>query len=220
MIEPVFKSQKPVIFIGAAEFRADDLSDTLTYASDIVAADGGLSAVLAAGLEPQAVIGDFDSATPEDLARVPSDKQFKISDQDTTDFEKCLERVQAPLVFALGFSGGRLDHELAVLHALGRFSKRRVVVVGKVDIAFLAPLDLRLDLKPGTRVSLVPLGPVTGSSQGLKWPIDGLEFLPVGQIGTSNEALGPVSLSFDEPRMLVVLPRQELSAAVQGLMPP
>ena len=60
---------------------------------------------------------------------------------------------------------------------------------------------------------------MTGRSQGLRWPIDGLDFAPSGRIGTSNEVTGPVVLVFDGPGMLVITPREALeqvSAALAG----
>ena len=44
-------------------------------------------------------------------------------------------------------------------------------------------------------------------SEGLRWPVAGLAFDPMGRIGTSNAATGgPVRVGFDAPRMLVILP--------------
>jgi len=62
------------------------------------------------------------------------------------------------------------------------------------------------------------MGPVTGRSAGLRWPIEGLHFAPAGRVGTSNEAsASQVDLDFDGPGMLLILPRSELAALVKGL---
>ena len=140
-----------------------------------------------------------------------------MAEQETTDFEKCLTRIDAPAVLAVGFAGHRMDHTLAVWNALVRHADRRCVVIGAGDIAFLAPERLRLDIPAGTRLSLFPLAPVTGQGSGLAWPIDGLDFAPDGRIGTSNRADGPVDLTFSAPRMLVLLPRRCLDAALAAL---
>jgi thiamine pyrophosphokinase len=64
------------------------------------------------------------------------------------------------------------------------------------------------------------MAPVTGRSQGLEWPITGLHFTPAGQIGTSNRVVGAsVTLEFDAPGMLVILPRRRLDAAIRSLLP-
>jgi thiamine pyrophosphokinase len=94
-----------------------------------------------------------------------------------------------------------------------------VVLLGGEDLCFLCPPELELDLAPGTRVSLYPLGPARGLvSEGLRWPVAGLELSPEGRIGTSNLALGgPMRIGFDSPRVLVILP-EALLAPVAGLL--
>ena len=123
----------------------------------------------------------------------------------------------APLMLAVGFTGGRLDHELAAYSALLRFASKSCIIIGPRDLVFHAPPELRLDLKPGSRLALFPLAPVTGRSEGLLWPIDGLDFAAGGRLGTSNTVTGPVRLQMDAPGMLVILPRAALRAAIDGL---
>jgi thiamine pyrophosphokinase len=92
-----------------------------------------------------------------------------------------------------------------------------LLLLGRRDLCFLAPPVLDLPLRRGTRLSLFPLRPVRGTSEGLQWPIDGIGFAPGARIGTSNVALGPVRLSFEEPGMLLILPAAELATAVGAL---
>ena len=66
----------------------------------------------------------------------------------------------------------------------------------------------------------MPLTPVTGRSQGLEWPIDGLDFAPGGRTGTSNRALGPVTLEIDGPDMLLILPRRLMAPLAAQLLRP
>ena len=142
-----------------------------------------------------------------------------ILEQDTTDLEKCLYSVAAPLFIGLGFLGGRIDHHLAAMNALVRFAETPVVLVGGEDLCFLCPPRFEIALAPGTRVSLFPMGPVRGRpSDGLRWPVSGLAFDPTGRIGTSNEATGGlVRIGFDAPRMLVILPAGLLGPVVDRL---
>ena len=174
---------------------------------------------LAAGHIPEAVIGDFDSVSDAARAAIPEDRLWPITEQESTDFEKCLTRIDAPYLLAIGFTGARLDHVLAVWTVLARHPDRRCLVLGSDDVVFLAPRRLRIDLAAETRVSLFPMGAVTGRSEGLRWPIDGIPFAPDGRIGTSNRAEGAVELEFDAEKMLVMLPRDCLSAAIAALAP-
>ncbi len=73
---------------------------------------------------------------------------------------------------------------------------------------------LRLPVRPGSRVSLYPLLPVTAThSRGLSWPLEGLELAPGRRIGTSNQASQPViELGFDGPGALLMLEADALPA--------
>lgn len=217
MIDAIVQSEAPVTILGGAAFSERTLALCLSHAPLLVAADGAARAAIALGHVPAAVIGDLDSLDPETEARLPAATIHRIAEQETTDFDKALRSIAAPLVLAAGFTGRRLDHELAVYNALVRHAARPCIVVGEEDICFHAPPRLDLELETGTRVSLFPLAPVTGESEGLAWPIAGLDFDPAGRIGTSNTATGPVRLGFNGPGMLVILPRPALAAAVRAL---
>ena len=85
-----------------------------------------------------------------------------MREQDSTDLEKCLYSVEAPLFIGLGFLGGRIDHHLAAMSALVKFPGKPVVLIGGEDLCFLCPRELELELPAGTRVSLYPMGPARG----------------------------------------------------------
>lgn len=209
-----------VTVIGAGEVMPAALSQALTIAPLLVAADGGAASALRHGHMPVAVVGDLDSLDAATRAAVPPDRIHRIPNQDTTDFDKCLTAIRAPLVLAVGFTGARLDHQLAAFSTLVAQAARPVVLLGPEDAVFVAPERLELQLEPGTRLSLFPMGEVTGESEGLRWPIDGLAFAPGGRIGTSNETVADVvRLRFSARRMLVFVPRACLGAVVSALVP-
>ncbi|MEM8880243.1 MAG: thiamine diphosphokinase [Pseudomonadota bacterium] len=208
-----------VTLLGSGELYSADLSDAYSRAPVLVAADGGAGRALDAGILPDAVIGDLDSLNPAHKDRIPQDRIHHIGEQDSTDFDKALRSISAPGVIAIGFTGGRIDHELAVYHTLITRPSPPCVVLGRTDIAFLAPRELSLDLVAGARVSLFPMGRVSGRSTGLKWPIEGLDFAPDRRIGTSNlAAAARVELSFDAERMLIILPKTFLDAALRAVI--
>jgi thiamine pyrophosphokinase len=164
------------------------------------------------------VIGDMDSLSVAGRVRLAA-VLHEVSEQETTDFDKVLRMVSAPFLIALGVLGGRADHALAALSTLLSASMP-VLALGAEDVVFAAPPRLSLRLRPGDRLSLYPLVPVTGESRGLAWPIAGLDFAPDRRIGTSNRVTeGPVELDFDRPGMLVILPRARLDAALRALTP-
>lgn len=208
-----------VTLVAGGPVGARDLALALARAPVVVAADGGADRALALGVPPVAVIGDFDSLG--DAARVRlAAVLHPIDEQETTDFDKALRSIRAPFVIALGVLGGRLDHELAALSTLVARVPLPVVALGREDVVFAAPARLHLSLQASDRLSLYPLRPMHGSSAGLDWPIDGLVLAPDARLGTSNRVTsGPVSLSFDAPGMLVILPRARLDAALDAVSP-
>lgn len=209
---------EPITLVGAGAFSESDLEDALQIAPTLVAADGGAAHCLSVGKTPEAVFGDMDSLDMVQAAEIPWENMHEITEQETTDFDKALRHVDAPVVVAVGFTGGRIDHELAAYNILARHPDRRCVLIGETDIVCLAPPKINLHVTSGTRVSLFPMGLVTGVSKGLKWPIAGLEFAPDGRIGTSNVATGSVSLQFDTPGMLLILPKTYLTMLVVQLL--
>ncbi len=218
MSDRLVRSDRPVTLVGGGPVEPRDLSEALVLAPNPIAADGGLNHLAALGVTPAAVIGDMDSLEPA-LSRDTAFDVHSIPEQDSTDFEKCLRNIAAPLMIGIGFLGGRSDHHLAAMNALVRHSAYPVVLLGGSDICFRCPGELCLDLAAETRLSIFPMGPVKGrASEGLLWSVAGLAMRPDGRIGTSNKALGGrVRLGFDHPSVVIILPRRELGQVVSVL---
>ena len=216
----IVESSDAVSLIAGGPVSAQDLRVALRVGPYLVAADSGADRALALGATPRAVIGDFDSISAAAQMRLDPTTLFPIREQETTDFAKALSRIKAPLVIAVGVLGGRVDHELAVLNAVVN-TAQPCILLGKQDVIFAAPPHLSLRLTLGDRLSLFPLAAVRGRSTGLHWPLDGIAFAPNGAIGTSNAVSQPqVTLAFDAPGMLVILPRNRLNSAIAALSLP
>lgn len=216
MKDTIVESPAPVVLVGGGACHLPALKAAIRGRT-VVAADSGAEAVLAVGRVPDAVIGDMDSLRAEARAQLPVEVLHEIPEQDSTDFDKGLRSIAAPLVLGYGFLGKRLDHQLAAMTVLVRRAAQRCVLVGAEDVVCLCPPALALDLAAAERVSLYPMGPVRGRSTGLRWPIDGLDFAPGVRGGTSNEAQGPVTLAMEAPLMLLILPVTCLDALLAGL---
>ena len=212
-----------ICLVGGGVVYAEDIAIAARLTTRFVGVDGGANTLVNAGHMPEAVIGDMDSLTETTRDLLPSQVLQQIDEQDTTDFEKALMRVEASLILAVGFTGGRIDHELAALHALVRFEHRPCVLLADHEVIFHCPPDFNVALGAGEIVSLFPILPVQGTSTGLEWPIDGLKLAPGRRVGTSNRAIGgEVRLIVDGPGLLVILPRERLSdvmTAMQDCVP-
>ena len=178
----------------------------LNLAPVSVAADGGAVPLLAHGSNPIAVIGDMDSIPKDLVGRIAKERFHAVVEQDSTDFEKCLQRISAPMVVGVGFLGARLDHQMATQTSLVYYSHIKCLLLGEFELVFVVPPDFSINLPINTRVSLFPMGEVMMQSRGLKWSTDGLKFAPDAQIGTSNLSTGPVFLKPSKPKMLAILP--------------
>lgn len=148
----------------------------------IIAADGGARHALAAGIIPHIVIGDLDSLSPADQARVEAaGSQFvRFSPRkDETDLELALlyaARGGATEIVILGALGGRLDQTIAnvLLLAMPELASIDVRIVDGYQEAFLVRSEVIVEGQPGDIVSLIPLGgdAVGVTADGLEWPLE------------------------------------------------
>lgn len=216
-MDKIVRSFAPIGLMGGAPVQMDQLERLSQLAPHWVAADGGAGVLLESGRQPEAVIGDMDSLSGPVRAQLPDTAIHHIQEQDSTDFEKCLMRIEAPVVLGLGFLGGRLDHHLAALHALVRFPQQRCILLGDADAVFLCPPTLHLDLPVGAPLSLFPMAPVSGRTAGLEYSFERLDYAPGGRIGTSNLVTGPVEIDMEVPAMLCIVPAEHIETIVTQL---
>jgi thiamine pyrophosphokinase len=208
-----------VTLVGGGALDRETLALARARAPAVVAADGGANWLSAWGESAAAVIGDMDSVEDAEGWRARGAHVGRIAEQETTDLEKCLYATEAPFYLGVGLMGRRFDHTLGALHALMKRPEKRMILIGEEDLVFLAPPTWRARLAPGARVSFFPLRPVRGvTSEGLVWPIDGLDFAPGVRIGTSNSAASAdVSAAFDGLGMAATVERRFLDAVLESL---
>jgi thiamine pyrophosphokinase len=172
----------------------------------LIAADGGAAHVLAAGLVPDVVVGDFDSLADADRVRLLEmavELRAAPRDKDESDMELCLLtalEAGAASITLLGALGvGRPEHSLANLLLLAdeRLDGAEVVIAGHGSRTWRigtaeGPGSATIKGQPGDFVSLFPLeAEVVGvTSDGLRFRLSD-ETLPLGPSrGLSNELLG------------------------------
>ncbi|MBY6066899.1 thiamine diphosphokinase [Leisingera aquaemixtae] len=213
----IVDTSEPITLVGGGELAPGALAEALALAPVLVAADGGAAAALAAGHVPRAVIGDFDSLSDAVRAQLSPETLHPVAEQDSTDFDKALRGIAAPAVLAVGFLGARVDHQLAAFATLVQGHETPCVLVGETEVIFHLTRAVGLPARAGEVISLFPMQEVQGRSQGLEWPIEGLRMSPMGRIGTSNRALGPVRLEVEGPGLLAIVPRRLLAAVLAAV---
>lgn len=96
------------------------LKNRIKACDKVFAVDGGLKYCRELGLEPDGIIGDFDSVG-EILAEYPPQKLIPLPRlKDKTDLEVALEKVKGDKIVVYGGLKGRLDHILTHLYLLLR----------------------------------------------------------------------------------------------------
>lgn len=213
-----------VIFSGgrtdlvfAAEFMKDKKNAFL------IAADRGLEAMMSLGFKPNAVIGDFDSASKETIDQVNSfEKEDGITVirlnpvKDDTDTEAAvrfaLENNKEPGdIYILGGTGSRVDHILGNISilGLGQALGKKIILLdenNKIELLFKGRKLKKHDAF-GDFVSLVPFGDkVTGLTlKGFKYPLKNATLCGFNSLGISNEIVSDVAeISFDSGILIMV----------------
>ena len=211
-----------LVIVGGGTVDDDLLRELYASGARLVGADGGADRIVAAGLKPEVIIGDFDSLE-NPLAWLGKTRLIQIAEQETTDFEKSLYSTRAPVTVALGMTGKRFDHTLAALDAVTRYAARRkIILVDEHDLALALTEAFSFTVSYGERVSVHPLAPVTfWRSDGLKYPLDAVKLAPGVRTGTSNAALqGPFTIVPEEgihAPWLLILDRKHLMGLIEVL---
>jgi len=169
----------------------------------LIAADSGMMHAAALGVVPELWVGDFDSAGSElavQYSEVPRESFPK--EKDATDGAIAIAeaiRRGAQEFLLLGGLGGQTDHTTGLLGQgldLARRGYSCLLTSGLEEAWPVVPGNWQLRFPPGTRLSIVPFGDLTGLSlAGVKWPLENRDVELGATLTLSNVALGPVEIS-------------------------
>ncbi|MBO7190858.1 MAG: thiamine diphosphokinase [Elusimicrobiaceae bacterium] len=183
------------LLIGNSPDVSPRLLKQLAQQADwVIAADGGADSARKAGLCPDVIIGDLDSASSSARRKFSKARWIFVDNQNNTDLQKALDFIskQAGKKCTLaGFTGGRVDFSLGNILALYPYAnKMELCLAGNGWKMFPLAASRRFTARPGTRVSLVPLKRCTGVTlDGLKFPLQNAQ-ITLGTTRTlSNQAV-------------------------------
>ena len=118
--KPLKSYTTPVVLVGGGNIAWEKLNSISHNSYPIIGVDSGAEALYQSGIRVDKVIGDLDSVSK--LQSLPQTTEIiKVSEQDTTDFEKALYSIDAPFFICFGFWGNRLDHCLSTIHILTKY---------------------------------------------------------------------------------------------------
>ncbi len=183
----------------------------------LIAADKGMEFVKYAGIVPDMIVGDFDSAGEEMLEFFQKQgilvRRFRPR-KDSTDMEiamlTALEQGSTEIT-VLGATGTRLDHVLGSIRNLSLALAKGVpccLVDAHNRIRMLdAPIRLEKAGQFGKYVSLLAHGgAVKGLTlKGFLYPLTGYTLEADAAIGISNEIIADVAeISFESGRLILI----------------
>ena len=185
--------QALIVLGGDAPGRAL-LESCMRDADMVIAADSGLAAFDAAGLEPDLLVGDMDSVPADVLekyaGRIPEHRLNCI--KDDTDGVDALDMAiarGAEKITLLGALGGRLDHALANVMLLVRAHRKGAKAEILSESVRISRVDGYASLSgaKGDTVSLLPLGRAEGVTlKGFFYPLDQAALESDYPLGISN----------------------------------
>ncbi|QAT43110.1 thiamine diphosphokinase [Aminipila luticellarii] len=168
----------------------------------IICADGGYRFAIREGIEPDLLIGDFDSFTEG-----PPDHVHTIThpiEKDDTDTMLCIKyAVEKGIheICLIGGMGGRLDHTLSNLQSMAwatefwhsRHMKGRTIRMldCQNEVMMLKNDTLQLSGTPGEKISLISYSDacMNVTAKSLKWKLINAHLTNSFPLGISNEFL-------------------------------
>ena len=215
-----------LIVAGGEAPNAAWLRAEASAAAVVVAADRGAVALVNAGLLPDALVGDLDSADQETVDWLRANGVEIVtypSDKDATDLALAIEYAITRGVQRLRITGAlrqspretsRIDHLFGNFAALAgaatRVHEARLVEADSEVVILTGPGECDVSGSVGDHVSLVPLtASVDGTTtSGLRWALDNDSLAWGTTRGVSNEmASTQARVRVSAGRLLVAMQR-------------
>jgi thiamine pyrophosphokinase len=197
---------KRAVIIGSGEIKNYEYIKSKINSGDfIICADGGYNHARKMGIEPDVLIGDFDSASG--FESVKNRIEYPVR-KDFTDGELAVmyaveHGYEDGLLLAM--TGDRFDHTMADVLLLTRF-KHGAVVDDNNEIYLLRD-EIRISGKKGQTVSIIPLcKDAEGiTTSGLEYPLTNETLYFASSRGVSNVMLDEeCSISIKKGTALIV----------------
>jgi len=177
----------------------------------LIAADGAGHALINMGIIPDLIVGDLDSI---DRSVVPTHTEIIcITEQNSTDFEKCLRIIEARNLFpclVYGATGKESDHALYNFKIMADYALRHTIIFhdsaykAKEKYGVFVSDHLVGSLKIGAKLSLLAFAPAIVSTKGLAWDLDQMTLSP--HVSSTRNAVqsNPVEITVHSGSALVL----------------
>lgn len=194
-VRPFSRGEEMITLVLNSPDIDEELLRKLSRSSMLIGVDGGLNRIIAAGLEPDWAVGDFDSVDPSLLASLPQKTKVLRApvEKDFTDLELALQvarKYRPRRLNVLGLGGGRrFDHQLVNSLLLSSFVQGVCVQAwsGRQKLTFTGTSHV-LFRADGEMFSVFALEkPISVSLRGAKYSGTGLKLLPGSGLGLGNK---------------------------------
>lgn len=184
---------KGLLLSGGSPPSQELLNKEIKWADKIVCADHGYDMIQSKEIQPDLLVGDFDSIKHQ---YIPSGLKVEthIAEKDETDTELALEGLLGfgvNKIHILGGLGSRIDHTLGNIFLLEKFLKEgcEIKVIDDHNRISIGVEGTHYFLKDNFQyISIIPISDnVIFTSQGLKYEVNHLEIRRGDPRGISNE---------------------------------
>ena len=206
---------RALLISGGESPRSDLLLSEAKIADCIIGIDRGIEYLYKENIEPDVILGDFDSVDPKVLERVIASKKELIkfpAEKDYTDTQLAINKafeMAADEIVILAGTGSRVDHSLANIGLLYQCLKKGVKAYLKNsnNTIFMIDKNSILETEDFKYFSLIAFGGRVEklNISGAKYDLNSYDLLPQDNITISNEFIGDkVEISFETGNLLVI----------------
>lgn len=188
------------LIISGGDVTKQTLENTLknNKFNNIIAVDKGLEILDKCKIQPNYIIGDFDSVNKDLVQKYKKSEIIKLNpEKDFTDTHmaiKLADKIKSNYITIIGAIGTRIDHTIANIHILKECIERKIMceIINQNNKITLIDKPCYINLEKEYKyISLIPLTTnVTGVTlEGFKYPLKNAT-LSIGEsIGVSNEQI-------------------------------
>lgn len=188
------------LIISGGDVTKQILENTLknNEFNNIIAVDKGLEILDKCKIQPNYIIGDFDSVNKDLVQKYKKSEIIKLNpEKDFTDTHMAIKlayKIESNYITIIGAIGTRIDHTIVNIHILKECIERKITceIIDKNNKIMLINKPCYINLEKEYKyISLIPLTTnVTGVTlEGFKYPLKNAT-LSIGEsIGVSNEQI-------------------------------
>lgn len=195
-----------IVILAAGDFpRAETPLRALREADVRICCDSAAENLVAAGMEPDRIVGDLDSLSAQFRERY-ADRIIHIAEQDDNDLTKAFHlalTMDPGRITIVGATGKREDHTLGNVSLLLDYAREAPCPVGMMTDygRFEAIFDTAtLPAFPGRQVSIFAFdNSLKIKSAGLKYPTDEVRFDTLWKATLNEELSDTFTLTLSHP---------------------